>query len=180
MGNIFLYDSSILLMYATLPSLSGLYSQPRSYSSGHSPLILSLNLSFKSWIICCGFPDAMSKSSTYIAMYSYLFFISFNHIHGLALQCLNPSCSMMSWSLFNHLNLNFSSHIGLCGSQVYALVVLQILYQLLCILFLLCWLLCMHCHQTSMLFNLAGNIDIHKDLVETTPEEMLSIGSAVN
>ena len=31
--------------------------------------------------------------------------------------------------------------------------------------------------QTSMLFNLAGNIDSLKDLVETTLEEMLPIGS---
>ena len=50
-----------------------------------------------------GSSDAMSRSSTYMAMYLYLSFLSLNHTHGSALQGLKVSCSMMSWIFCDHL-----------------------------------------------------------------------------
>ena len=106
-------------------------------------------------------------------MYSYLFFTSLNHRHGSALQGLNLSCSMMSWILCDHLKNElfkpyralwitsrcpFSSsnsgpamyNYSFVGASRYAFP--------------------MSAPQTSMLFNLARNIDSLKDLIEATPE----------
>ena len=78
-------------------------------------------------------------------MYSYLFFTSLNHTHGSALQGLNPSCSMMSWILCDHLKPELFKPYRAWWITNICLVVLQILPQLLCIIFLLWWFLGMHC-----------------------------------
>ena len=142
-----------------------------------------LNFSFKSWMIFCGSSDAMSRSSTYMAMYSYLPFISLNQTHGLAFHGLKLSCSMMSWILCDHLKPElFKPYRALritticpCGSSnsgpgtmySFSFVVASR------------YALPISVPQTSMLFNLARNIDSLRDLVETTPQLMLSIGSGV-
>ena len=84
-----------------------------------------------------GSSDDMRRSSTYMAMYSDLSFISLNNTHRSALQGLKLSCSMVSSILCAHLKLSFSRYIELCRSDVYVLVVLQTQDQLLCIFFLL-------------------------------------------
>ena len=54
-------------------------------------------------MILCGSSEALSRSSTYIAMYSYLFLISLNHTQGAALQGLKLISNIMSWILCDHL-----------------------------------------------------------------------------
>ena len=109
-----------------------------------------------------------------MAMNLYLFFFSLNQTHGSALQDLNPSCSMMSWSLCDHLKPElfkpyralwitsicpYSSSNSGPAAMYNSSVVVASRYALP-----------MSAPQTSMLFNLARNIDSLKDLVETTPE----------
>ena len=109
-----------------------------------------------------------------MAMYSYLFFTSLYPTHGSALQGLNPSCSMLSWGLFDHLKPEllkpyralWMTSIFPCSSSNEDTATMYNFSFVLAS----SYALPISAPQTYMLFNLDRNIDSHKDLVETTLE----------
>ena len=109
-----------------------------------------------------------------MAMYSYLFFTSLNPTHGSVLQGLNPSCSMMSWSLCDHLKPEllkpyralWITSICPCSSSNAGTATMYNFYFVVGS----SYSLPISAPRTFMLFNLDRNIDSHKDLVETTLE----------
>ena len=125
--------------------------------------------------------DDLLRFVRYLAMYSYLVFISLNQTQGSVLQGLNPNCNKMSWILFDHLRTElfrpyralWVTRMGPCNSSNSGPAIMYIFSFVVAS----SYALPIPAPQTSILFNLARKTD-NVNLVETTSERCYLLSHA--